>query len=295
MILLLIILSHLIADFYLQTDKMVQNKLMYIWKHIFHHFIVILIPIFIYWWKINNFSDIIQNLFYPLSFILITHGVIDYIKIKWIDPLWAKNHSENVIRLSVFIIDQLLHLITIIISCHLFFNLKFSFIIERTKGLFLNTNESSTIGISNSILIFIIILILGTNVSGHIIRILLGNLPNHLGTFEGKFSFKNERKEDFSNNKHSFDVNLVEEYNYMIINKHDLSRGKIIGYIERLLVIILTFYGAYPAIAFIVTAKSITRFKQMDDRDWAEYFLLGTLTSMLLGLTFGLLLRQILK
>jgi diadenosine tetraphosphate (Ap4A) HIT family hydrolase len=87
---------------------------------------------------------------------------------------------------------------------------------------------------------------------------------------------------------------LVEEYNYYTFNKHDLSRGKLIGYIERLLVIILTFYSAYPAIAFIVTAKSIARFKQMDDRNWAEYFLLGTLTSMFLGIFFGLLLREVL-
>ncbi|KEZ50309.1 hypothetical protein AZ46_0206360 [Metabacillus indicus LMG 22858] len=67
-----------------------------------------------------------------------------------------------------------------------------------------------------------------------------------------------------------------------------------IGYIERLLVLILTFYSAYPAIGFIVTAKSIARFKQMDDRNWAEYFLLGTLTSMFVGIALGLLLREVL-
>ncbi len=81
----------------------------------------------------------------------------------------------------------------------------------------------------------------------------------------------------------------------MVFNKHDMSRGKLIGYIERLLVILLTYYSSYPAIAFIVTAKSIARFKQMDDRDWAEYFLLGTLTSMFIGIMFGILLREILN
>jgi hypothetical protein len=150
------------------------------------------------------------------------------------------------------------------------------------------------IGKLNTILFLAIILILGTTVSGHIIRILLGSLPSQLLTFEGKYTFKNDLKEiDYPKNSNG-ERGLSEQYSYMIFNKHDLSRGKLIGYIERLLVILLTYYGSYPAIAFIVTAKSIARFKQMDDRDWAEYFLLGTLTSMFLGIVFGILLREVL-
>ena len=113
-------------------------------------------------------------------------------------------------------------------------------------------------------------------------------------TFEGKYTFKNELNESVYPKRKDGNKGLKEEYSYMIFNKHDLSRGRLIGYIERLLVILLTYYGSYPAIAFIVTAKSIARFKQMDDRDWAEYFLLGTLTSMFLGILFGILLREIL-
>ncbi len=144
----------------------------------------------------------------------------------------------------------------------------------------------------STILVILIILILGTTVSGHIIRILLGSLPGQLLTFEGKYTFKNEMT-GTSYPENTGNSGFSEQYSYMIFNKHDLSRGKLIGYIERLLVILLTYYGSYPAIAFIVTAKSIARFKQMDDRDWAEYFLLGTLTSMFLGILFGILLREL--
>ncbi|MFL6561485.1 MAG: DUF3307 domain-containing protein, partial [Bacillus sp. (in: firmicutes)] len=144
----------------------------------------------------------------------------------------------------------------------------------------------------DSVLFIIIIVILATSVSGHIIKIILGSLPNQLLTFEGKYSFKNEHKE--ADIIHMGKKGLTEEYNYTIFSKHDLSRGKLIGYIERLLVLLLTFYSAYPAIGFIVAAKSIARFKQMDDRDWAEYFLLGTLTSMFLGITLGILLKVVL-
>lgn len=64
--------------------------------------------------------------------------------------------------------------------------------------------------------------------------------------------------------------------------------------IERLLVIILTVIGVYPSIAFIIAAKSIARFKQLDDRNWAGYFLLGTLSSIFLGLVLGLVVQGIL-
>jgi hypothetical protein len=156
---------------------------------------------------------------------------------------------------------------------------------------FLNGEELGTI---NSVLFILIVMILATSVSGHMIKILLGSLPNQLLTFEGKYTFKNERQEAQYAKNHTGNRAITEEYNYTIFSKHDLSRGKLIGYIERLLVIVLTFYSAYPAIGFIVAAKSIARFKQMDDRNWAEYFLLGTLTSMFIGITLGILLREVL-
>lgn len=52
--------------------------------------------------------------------------------------------------------------------------------------------------------------------------------------------------------------------------------------------------GSFSAVGFIVAAKSLTRFKQMDDRDWAEYFLLGTLTSFLLAIVYGVVLKVVL-
>ncbi|MGZ4107383.1 MAG: DUF3307 domain-containing protein, partial [Tumebacillaceae bacterium] len=59
-------------------------------------------------------------------------------------------------------------------------------------------------------------------------------------------------------------------------------------------VMTLIFAGQYSAIAFIVTAKSLFRFKQLNHREWAEYFLVGTLSSVVLGMACGLLLRLIL-
>ncbi|OHR64640.1 hypothetical protein HMPREF3291_14765 [Bacillus sp. HMSC76G11] len=284
MILLSLILAHLIADFFLQSDEMVREKLKNLKKHMLHHLLVLLPVILLFWALSYDFAKPMELVVLPSLFLLGTHFLIDFLKIKLLD---RTTDHQNIKKLFYFIADQIVHLAMIIIACYLFFQVTITGLQE--KGIELLT-ENSSLSIANAFLFIIIIVILVTSVSGHIIRILLGTLPTQLLSFEGRYAFKNERKEEQMNGAGG----LVEEYNYYTFNKHDLSRGKLIGYIERLLVIILTFYSAYPAIAFIVTAKSIARFKQMDDRNWAEYFLLGTLTSMLLGIFFGLLLREVL-
>ena len=286
MLLLSLILAHLIADFYLQTDEMVKDKIKNIKKHIGHHFLMnglVLTGFLLFYFKdLSVFTNIIVS----LLFIVGSHFFIDLLKIKLIDTIKI-NNEENLKRLGFFLLDQLLHLVAILFVCQLFLGIDITIIhklIQIDGGL-------STV---NSVLFILIIVILATSVGGHMIKILLGSFPNQLLTFEGKYVFKNERQEDHFANKMSGKRGLTEEYNYTIFSKHDLSRGKIIGYIERLLVLVLTYYSAYPAIGFIVAAKSIARFKQMDDRDWAEYFLLGTLSSMFIGITLGILLREVL-
>ena len=38
--------------------------------------------------------------------------------------------------------------------------------------------------------------------------------------------------------------------------------------------------GGLFAIGLVIAAKTLARFKQLDDRDFAEYYLLGTLASV---------------
>ncbi|PLR91136.1 DUF3307 domain-containing protein [Bacillus sp. T33-2] len=291
MLLLAMILAHLIADFYLQTDKMVKDKMKYIGKHMGHHLIVLGMVILGFWVYYYEFKDFVKYLFLPLSFILLTHCIIDITKIKLLDTIKHEG-DEHLKKLCFFLLDQFLHLAMMILACHIFFDIEFARIIDRVVELLVDEGENRQLNIINKLLFAVIILISVTTVSGHMIRILLGSLPSQLLTFEGKYAYKNEVNESLWMNKQPGKTGLTEELNFMVFNKHDLSRGKLIGYIERLLVILLTYYSAYPAIAFIVTAKSIARFKQMDDRDWAEYFLLGTLTSMFLAIAFGIILRE---
>ena len=56
--------------------------------------------------------------------------------------------------------------------------------------------------------------------------------------------------------------------------------GATIGALERLLIVAFVMTGAIAAVGFVIAAKTIARFKQLDDRGFAEYYLLGTLASV---------------
>jgi uncharacterized protein DUF3307 len=56
--------------------------------------------------------------------------------------------------------------------------------------------------------------------------------------------------------------------------------GATIGALERLLIVAFILVGAEAAVGFVIAAKTLARFKQLDDRGFAEYYLLGTLASV---------------
>lgn len=71
--------------------------------------------------------------------------------------------------------------------------------------------------------------------------------------------------------------------------------GAIIGVLERMLVLTLVLLGQYAAIALVFTAKSIARFEELKDRGFAEYYLIGTLSSILFAMLVGILTTWVLR
>lgn len=67
--------------------------------------------------------------------------------------------------------------------------------------------------------------------------------------------------------------------------------GRYIGSLERLLVAALLSLAQYGSIALVFTAKSVARFKQLDDRRFAEYYIFGTLLSATVAVGAFLLLK----
>ncbi len=69
------------------------------------------------------------------------------------------------------------------------------------------------------------------------------------------------------------------------------SRGEWIGILERVIALTFVLTGNYTAVAFVLTAKSIARFKELDNKEFAEYYLLGTSASVAIALLAGSLVR----
>lgn len=71
--------------------------------------------------------------------------------------------------------------------------------------------------------------------------------------------------------------------------------GRVVGILERLILLTLVAVEALPALGFILAAKSIARYQELNNRDFAEYYLVGTLASFSLAFFTGLWLRAVLK
>jgi len=72
------------------------------------------------------------------------------------------------------------------------------------------------------------------------------------------------------------------------------ATGRVIGTLERFLVFGLVLLEQWLSVGLVLTAKSIARHKDLEQRPFADYYLIGTLTSLLVGVASALLVRRML-
>lgn len=71
--------------------------------------------------------------------------------------------------------------------------------------------------------------------------------------------------------------------------------GRIIGLLERSLIIILVVADSYSGVATVIALKSIARFKSIEDnKEFAEYYLIGNLLSLTFSIIGGLIIKFLL-
>ncbi len=64
-------------------------------------------------------------------------------------------------------------------------------------------------------------------------------------------------------------------------DEDEYNRGKYIGILERTFIYFLVIFNQYTAIGILLGLKTFARFKELDNRDFAEYFLIGSMLSIL--------------
>jgi hypothetical protein len=72
------------------------------------------------------------------------------------------------------------------------------------------------------------------------------------------------------------------------------SAGRVVGILERMLALTLLLQDKWEALGLLVAAKSLARFRDLDERARAEYYLVGTLLSLLGATVTVLIVRAVL-
>lgn len=295
-----LIFSHFIADYLLQTDKInawknSQDKNER-WKgliwHSTHHFIcyiLVYLAIFLFY---KNWSFYI--LLTPLI-ISVIHFVVDFIKVQFL-----REKSSTLINAITYVADQFIHLVVIYLVLQFItqeINYTAESVVNFLKSLLSNGYNHVLFSLKDKAFLLGSLTIITTHFYGYLIGIMLK--PFILtGSFQDtKIESKAVLKTDTgANNKIKQDESyIVERTDTITIFEDDPNRiGIYIGMVERLIIVILVITKSVSAIGFLIALKALTRFKQFDNKNFAEYYLIGNLLSILLGFIISFFALRIL-
>ncbi|SFI43330.1 Protein of unknown function [Tindallia magadiensis] len=227
------LIVHIVADFYLQSEKLAIKKKDNFWYLLLHclYYAIISIMVIIPFWT--------KAIFFHTIGLIFSHLIIDIIK-YFVSKRLKKSKIENKKLSWIFICDQIAHIVSIIIIVILYSNNN-----ADIYEWMLLWNQGS---ISNDILRYALITVL-------IFK------PTNICFREVFLHIKPENKEE---------------------EKEKNNIGQLIGNLERLLILILLSLNQFTAIGLVFTAKSITRYDKITkEKEFAEYYLLGTLYSVI--------------
>ncbi len=243
LIIYVLLTFHFIADFHLQSDTLVENKhksILYLLLHSgIYAFLFAVGSILCFACNTQNFRIFIAL----LIAVFVSHFLIDWSKIRI-----EKSAKSSNILLFLFLVDQGLHILIIMLSIEF---LKYNSCVVRD----LNTYRV----LIKALFLFVTL----TKPSSVLIKCIFSSLfPNQYLITEN---------ENFTETK---------------------DAGQFIGVLERIIISIFLLLNQYGAIGLVLTAKSIARFKQLEDKNFAEKYLIGTLLSFVIALILSIMVRN---
>ncbi len=236
---LILLLGHIIGDFYFQNSQMATNKFKKPSSFVLH--------IVLYTLAITSVCIPIwnTNLLIPIILTSASHALIDIFKVVF-SKIKKFSHLTNQKALG-FLLDQTLHIFCMILVS----------IYMTKENIFITTNGLmnwlSYMSIDYLFVVKFLILLLG-NIRPCNILI--------------KTTVQQYKPKEVTS--------TVAEQPITV------GAGATIGALERFLITVFFVNNQYSLIGLILTAKSIARFSKLsDNKDFAEYYLMGTLLSVL--------------
>lgn len=250
-----LIIAHIFGDFYLQLGSSCKNKVLYSVKgrDLWLHSLIIGI---LSWIAICDLRG-----WWLAACIMVSHFLTDwaksYIQVKWnifkIENSGIEKLVEGINRrydLWVFLIDQILHISFIAV---------FAIIWLKMNNDWQQFRWLQDCAISHPLRTNIIVaMLLALRPANVLIILILGVCKVNITPTDDEHS-----------NFHS---------------------GELIGWLERGLMLLFVVMSQYEAVGFLIAAKSILRFNEASSgSEKSEYVLTGTLLSLAIALSLGLL------
>ena len=235
--LMILLLGHILGDFYIQTNKMAErkeNRIKWVLLHCISYWCAMLLVILpVLSWQMAAAVTAAASM----------HLLIDCIKYIYIQLLKRKRKMTRTAERNIFFMDQLLH---------------FFCLAAIAYGIVSRGVRGQAAGIAVSI--FRTVGISGQALLSWILSLLLIHKPANIAIAKLLMIYRPENREESL--------------------KKDSNAGRFIGTLERIIMLIFLSIGQYSAIGLVLTAKSIARYDRISkDKDFAEYYLLGTLLS----------------
>jgi hypothetical protein len=258
-----LLLAHLLGDFLLQTDALARAKrsLGGLALHGTHVAVLIALAIGVHGRGL------------PLALIVLTHLLVDAVKARVVDPRApAPRRQRRLIHpFTAFTVDQLLHLVMLATVVGIWPEAARSGAIGWVVG----TDGSMPVIVVQALIVATALVAL-VPMGSIMIAIALQDFGARLQSADASGDATDGRESPGSYGPPA-DMGLP-------------GAGKVIGWLERLLVFSFAVAGSFTAVGFVVTAKSVLRLGEINkgDRATAEYIIIGTMLSFAWALLVAL-------
>ncbi len=247
--LLIFWLGHLVADFLLQSNSLIARKIKgrasgYLYHGLLHYLAIAVVMALV------APSNLLRLRFHAILFALtVVHLFIDWCKLR----LTKSGRIPD--GILPFLVDQALHVITIVIAVMAYTHAPMEKIWSAAQAL-----EPYSTEVLAVVVVYVATVFSGGYVLRYMMKPLVRDLPR-----------------------------VADE-----TSEHLQNAGMYIGWLERTLILTAVIMRSPATIGLVLTAKSIVRYQEMKSGRFAEYFLIGTLLSIVLAIFGGIILLKVL-
>ncbi|BDG47188.1 DUF3307 domain-containing protein [Parageobacillus sp. KH3-4] len=280
--------AHLLGDFMFQPDRCVNGRkerpILFLGKHVAIHIVLMAIASFIAM-SMNNSFHLPVFLLSGQAILLISicHYLIDYGKMKLNDNLKGTGNQA-----FLFLLDQMLHFLTIWIAFH-GLHISTRLLDNGAASFFRGWTTDEKIVATGCVFI------LATYGADRFLQIVLQDIMPNRELQEGIYRLSDEKMEVKIRHKNDGgqEVEITTVKTEQFFRDSPAKIGSIIGMLERMLIVIFMIMDMVQGLAFLAALKTLARFKQFEHKQFSEYYLIGTLSSAVIGILLGIVASQI--